>query len=247
MVLEFCFDFRAEGVEGVEGMRGVFEDADGEAAGAGADEEVVAWDLGLEDKVLGEELAEGGGDFEGFGEVGLDHGEADAEDVEARVEDAEAVEAFEEFGDGANAEGFGLLGDEDGVAGGDGIGGESEEAGGGIDEAEVVAAVVGEAEERADAGEVAAVARGDFVVAGVAGGDEGEGVEAGGDDELVEGDGGVGEEVVESGEEAGLAGEGEADGALGVGVDEEGVAACAGEGVREVDGEGGFAHAALLA
>lgn len=180
-----------------------FEDADGEAFGGCADEDIIAWDGGFEDHLFGEELAECGGGFEAFGEAVVDHGEADAEDVEAWVDDAEAVEAFEEFGDGADAEGFCLLGDEDGVGGGDDVVGDAEEAGGGVDEADVEAARGGVAEEGADAGEVrSAAAVSGFVVAGLAGGDEGEGFEPGGDDESFHGDAGVGEVVVEAGEEA---------------------------------------------
>lgn len=44
-----------------------------------------------------------------------------------------------------------------------------------------------------------------------------------------------------------MAGEGEADGALGIGIDEEGAGSGASEGVSEIDGEGGFTHASFLA
>lgn len=233
---EFRFHFGAEGIEDDLSASAFFEDADWEAASAGADEEAIAWDLGLEDHFCGKEFAEGLGGFAAFGEVLLDHGEADSEDGESGVHDAEAVEAFEEFGDGADAEGFGLLWDEDGIAGGDDIAGDAEEACGGIDEAEVEAAGGGTTEEGADASEVAAVsAAAGFVVAGLAAGDEGEGFEAGGDDEAIEGYAGVCEEVVEAGEQAGLPGEREADGALRVGIDEQGSDACAGKRVSKID------------
>lgn len=236
MGFKFGFDFSAEGVEDDLGTSAFFEDADGEAASAGADEESVARNLGLEDHFRREEFAECLCGFAAFGEVLLDHGEADAEDRESGVHDSEAVEAFEEFGDGADSEGFGLLGDEDGVAGSDDIACDAEESGGGVDEAEVEAASGGTAKECADASEVATISSASgFVVTGLAAGDEGKGFEAGGDDEAVEGDSRVGEEVVESCEQTGLPGERESDGALGVGIDQQGSDACAGKRVSKID------------
>ena len=184
--VEFVLDFAAEGVEDELGAITVFHDADGEAFCAGADEDVIAGDGGGEDHFRGEELAEGVIGLGAFGEVFLEHGEADAEDVEARVDHAEAVEAFEEFWDGADAEGLGLLGDDECVNGGDDVAGDAEEAGGVIDQADVVAAGGGVSEECADAGEVGAGgAVSGFVIAGLAGGDEGKCLESGGDDEAL--------------------------------------------------------------
>lgn len=153
-MVELCPDLGEEGIEDDFRAFTFIEDADGEAAGAGADEDVIAGDCGLEEHSLGEELAKGGCGFGAFGEVFLKHGEADSEDVEAGIDDAEAIEAFEEFWDGADAEGFRLLGDDEGVRGSNDIVGDAEEACGGIDEADIEAACGGVPQECADAGEV---------------------------------------------------------------------------------------------
>ena len=245
---EFGLDFGAQRVEDVLRGCAFLEDADRQAAGAGADEESVARDLGLENEFGRQEVAECLGGLAAFGEVLLDHGEADAEDREARIDHPQAVEAFEQFGDRADAERFRLLGDQDGVARRDDVAGDAEQPGGGVDQAEVEAAGGGAAEEGADTCEVASVAAGaGVVVAGLATGHQGKGFKPGGDDQAVEWDSRVGEKIVKAGEEAGLAGQRKADGALRVGIDQQGSDPGAGEGVGEIDGYGGFTHPTFLA
>lgn len=86
------FEFRlylgAEGGEYGIGTFAFFKDADRETFCAGADEDVVARDESLEKHGLGEELAEGSGSLGAFRETLLEHGQADAEDIQARVDDA---------------------------------------------------------------------------------------------------------------------------------------------------------------
>ncbi len=139
-VTEFHLDFRAQGIEDGFGALSTFEDADGESFCAGADEYFVTRDVGVEEHLFRQELPESCGGFGAFGKIALEHGEADAEDVESGVVCAETVEAFEEFGDGADAEGFGLLRDENGIDGGDDVVGDAEETCGVVEDADVVLA-----------------------------------------------------------------------------------------------------------
>lgn len=86
-----------------------------------------------------------------------------------------------------------------------------------------------------------------LIVTGLAGGDEGKSFQPGGDDQPLHGDAGIGEEIVEAGEQARLAGEREPDRALRICIDEQGIESSACESVGEVDGKGGFTHSSLLA
>ena len=120
--------------------------------------------------------------------------------------------------------------------------------GGGIDQAQVESAGGDAAEKGADAGEVGAhAAAAGFVVAGLAAGHQREGFQAGGHDQAVERDPGICQVVVKSGEQARLAGEGKPDGALGIRIDKQGFHPGAGEGMGEVDRDGGFTHSSFLA
>lgn len=137
---EFRLHFGTQGGEDGFGSFALFKDSDREPFCACTDENVITRDEGLEKHGLGEELAEGVGGLDAFRETLLKHGQADAEDVETRVDDAEAIEAFEKLRHGAYAERLSLLWNDEGVCGGDDVVGDSEKAGGGVYDADIVAA-----------------------------------------------------------------------------------------------------------
>ena len=139
------------------------------------------------------------------------------------------------------------MGNQDRVTGGDDVPGHAEEPGRGVDEAEVETTRGDAAEEGADAGEVRAhAAAAGLVVAGLAAGDEGKGFQPGRDDEPLHRDAGIRQVVVKSRQQTGLTGQRETDGALGIGIDQQGFDARTGEGVGEVYRDSGFTHASLL-
>lgn len=245
--IEPFFELGAEGVEDGKRAGAVFEHADGQAARAGFDEKRIAGDLGAEDHIGRKKLAESGGGFRAFGEVSLHHGEADAEHFEARIHHAEAVESIEQFGNGADAERFCLLGNENGVARCDDVSGDAEKSRGGIDEAEVEAAACCCAEKGADAGEVGAHAAAGFVITGLSAGDEGKCLKPRGDDEFFDRDRGIHEVIVKTCEQARLACQRKSDRALRIAIDQQSAHTGAGESMGEVDGESGFSHSAFLA
>lgn len=83
-------------------------------------------------------------------------------------------------------------------------------------------------------------------VFGIAGGEDAEFWQSGGDDEAAD-IATAAHEVVEAAFFAGISGEGEADASLGIGIDEESIPAAPCEGVAEVDADGGFTDSSFLA
>jgi len=187
-------------------------------------------------------------------EVGavVDHGEQDALDVEARVEGAaHAAHRGDQLGKPLEGEVLAVQRDEDRVGGDQRVEREEAERGGAVDEdvVELVGDRVQEAAEALLAGEEADhldLGAGEVAV----GGDDREPLDGGLQDEgrdvavdLGGGEGGidgaVGGDLVADADAAGHVG-------LGVHVDEEDLAVGEGKRGRQVDGGGGFAHAALL-
>ena len=94
----FAGDFRADAFEDFADRFAVFHHAGGEPAGAGFDEGAVARDFILEHEFGGQKLAESFGGLDAVIEVVLDHGEQDAEDLEAGVHHAEFAKSVEQLG-----------------------------------------------------------------------------------------------------------------------------------------------------
>ena len=84
---QFCFDFRAEGVENHLRSRAILQHADRQAARAGPHEQAVPGNLRLKNHFLGQQLPQCGGGFGAFGEVVLHHRQAHAQHREAGVHD----------------------------------------------------------------------------------------------------------------------------------------------------------------
>jgi hypothetical protein len=225
---------------------GVVE-CDGFAVAGGFGEAHVAGDGGLEELVV-EEVLEVVADL--LGEVGavVEHGEEDAFDGELGVEaGGDAVEGGHELGDAFEGEVLGLHGDEEGVGGDEGVEGEEVERGGAVEEDEGIFGTDGF---EAFAETVLAALGGDEFDVGadhvLGAGDQGEVWDVGGEDDFA--GGGVAEEEIVDGEAGFVAGEAEAAGGVGLGIDveQEDGDAFEGYGGGEVDGCGGFADSTLL-
>jgi hypothetical protein len=243
------FEFGGELIEDVGDRWGLLvEEGDGDADGGSADEGGIAGDEGIEEESGGKERAEFADDVGAFALVLLDHGHEDAGNFEGGSFGAEALDGVEDLGNGAHAEGFRLLGDEDGVGGAEDIAGDPGESGRGVDE-DGIEALAG-AEFGGDAleggGGIDALLDCFEEPVGVAAGENAQFREPCGEDHGFGGGTGI-DGVVEAPAFAGFFREGEANRALGIGIDEQGMPASAGEGVGEVDGDGGFADASFLA
>ena len=95
-----------------------------------------------------------------------------------------------------------MLGDEHCVAGGDDIAGDAEESGGGIDEAEVEAALGNLMEKSAHASEVRAHAAAGVIISRLAAGHERKCFEPRWHDQLLERESRIGKVVVETGQQS---------------------------------------------
>lgn len=202
-LLKFCLDLSPKGIEDGFGSAAIVQNTYGQAFRAGADEDLVTWDCGFEKHFPWQEVLESQCCFPAFRELLIEHGEADTKNVEAGVDDAEAIEAFEKFWNRADSEGFRLLGDEECIDGCDDVIGDAKETCGGIDDADVKAAGCGISKECADACEVCAGrAVSSLVIAGLSGCDEGKCLQACGDDEALERDARIVEKIIEAGQKA---------------------------------------------
>jgi hypothetical protein len=177
----------------------------------------VAGNVGGEELVV-EEGFEVFGDLKG--EVGavVVHGEEDALEGEAGVEGlGDAVEGGHELGDAFEGEILGLHGDKESVGGYEGVEGEEVEGRGAVEEDE---GVIGADRFESVAEAVFAPVLGYELEVGsdeiFAARDEGEVIDFGGDDDLV--DGGVAHEEVVDALAGVVAGEAEASGGIGLGV-----------------------------
>ncbi len=175
-------EFEGEGAVGLCAAGAGVVECDGFAVAGGFGEADVAGDGGFEE-LFAEEAGEVVADL--LGEVGavVEHGEEDAFEGEGGVEaGGDAVERGHELGDAFEGEVFGLHGDEEGVGCDEGVEGEEIECGWAVEEDEGVLVADG-GEGVAEAG--FAGVGGDELEVGadhVAGaGDEGEGVDFGGE------------------------------------------------------------------
>ncbi len=198
-----------------------------------------------------EEVFEVGDDFLGVRGLGVVHAEDNTGDAEAGVDlFADEAHGFEQFAHTLEGEEVGLHGDDDFLGGGQCVEGEQAEGRGAVEEDELVVGAgaldgFGEAL-------VASGLGGEFGLDGGEGGLGGDDVEVLIDlaDAVADVDVVVEEQVVDGGVGIGRFVVFDADVERGVGlgveVDDEDLASLLGDGRGEVDGGGGFAHAAFL-
>jgi len=245
------FDFGGQLVEDEgDGDRLRGKQGEREAVLAGAEEKGIPGDGGVEEKFPGKDFAQLADDLGAGGDVRLDHGGEDAKDADGRFLGAEFRQEMEDLGQGAESEGFREFRDEDAVGVPEDVPGDAVGAAGGIDEDQVepraeVAEGVEDGSDACPAGRWVGGQGGGFEPGVRAGREEGQAGNAGVKDQ---GGGILPEQGVE--ESAVLEAafhQGQSDGPLGIGVREKDAPAAPGQGVGEVDGDGGFPDPALLA
>ncbi len=215
---------------------------------AGLKEERIAWDDAGEEEIAGDDFAELAQDVPTHGFGLIDHCGQETENFNRRFSCSEGGELMKNLREGAQGQGSAFFDHHDLLAEAEDVTRDAVGATGGVDQGEIVVEIVEVVEHGVD-----------LRVAGIGIGGEGriaEGVELAGGQQVEVGEtrlhdegieGSAEEGLEESGAGGGVLGEGKPDRALGIGIDQEDAPTPLRQGMREIDGGGGFTDASLLA